>query len=75
MKDRYCIVCMAPDPDRHHVRTCYNAGVGKKPDDIYCIDLCRAHHSELHQIGEKTFWEKHRVNPFEEIVKKLAQGQ
>lgn len=41
--------------DHHHIKT---RGAGGKDSD--CILLCRAHHSECHNIGRKTFYKKYK---------------
>jgi hypothetical protein len=38
-----------------HVRGGTDGGVGIKPSDRFCISLCKACHSDQHQMGERTF--------------------
>ena len=33
---------------RHHIRTNNNAGMGMKPDDIYCIPVSAEKHQRIH---------------------------
>lgn len=45
-----------------HVRTGTDGGVGVKPSDAWTISLCRDHHAEQHQIGERAFEQRHGIN-------------
>ena len=57
-----CVICNRPgQSDPHHVRIFGNAGTGQKPDDCWCIPLCREHHNEIHSIGMYSFQERHNV--------------
>lgn len=54
-----CCVCFAPPPsDPAHVRT--RAAGGR--DDANVVPLCRAHHTEQHTVGIKTFQVSHGVD-------------
>lgn len=59
LKTIYCCICAKPEPDAHHTE---KSGMGLKGDDLSCIPLCREHHQELHQIGRKSFEQKHCVD-------------
>jgi hypothetical protein len=48
-----------------HVRSAANSGVGVKPHDCFGLSLCRFHHREQHQIGQKAFAEKHEIDLFQ----------
>lgn len=39
-----------------HVRLGSGAGMQQKPDDWRTVSLCRFHHDQQHQVGERTFW-------------------
>lgn len=39
-----------------HVRIGSGAGMGQKPDDWRTVGLCKACHTEQHEIGERSFW-------------------
>ncbi len=39
-----------------HVRMNSGAGVGQKPDDWRTVSLCRVHHAQQHEVGERSFW-------------------
>ena len=37
-----------------------------KVSDEFTVPLCRAHHRQLHQVGnEKTWWENFKIDPLE----------
>lgn len=48
----------------HHVRMHpHGGGVGLKPSDYRTVPLNQMRHLELHQHGEKSFWQKWNVIP------------
>ena len=63
IKKQPCIVCgsMPCDPDHLEAR-----GMGGANRDGYkdysCVPLCRIHHTERHQIGNKRFEDKYILN-------------
>lgn len=75
---RLCVCCGKPNSDFHHFSKS-RIGMGgnrKKVDHVgrEGFTLCREHHSQIHQMGEKEFCEKHKVYPIEldeYAVKKL----
>ena len=64
-----CFICGNPHIELAHVRKSdaraakVNPGKGAKPSDIWVLPLCSAHHCEQHEIGERTFWESHEIDP------------
>jgi len=44
----------------HHVRI--GAGVGMKPDDTQCVNVCWWHHEQGHRIGWRTFEALHGLD-------------
>lgn len=49
--------CTSGEPTEvAHVRMDSGAGVGQKPDDWRTVSLCRFHHQQQHNVGERTFW-------------------
>jgi hypothetical protein len=40
-----------------------NAGVGKKPDDVWVLPLCADCHRKQHRYGEAVFWRWLGINP------------
>lgn len=55
--------------DIHHERRGTGGGTGMKPPESAGLPLCRAHHSEGHQIGWATFEQKYGVD-----LRMIAQG-
>lgn len=45
-----------------HVRSGTDAGIGLKPSDKWCVSLCRNHHLEQHEIGERAFELQHGID-------------
>lgn len=42
----------------------FNAGVGQKADDFFCLPLCGQHHNEQHAMGdERKFWKRVGIDP------------
>jgi len=69
-----CEVCFKP-ADRHHLD---EVGMGRDrtipmKNHFMIGDLCRKHHIELGQIGEKRFNAKYDVNVWEWACRRLAQ--
>lgn len=59
--------CCVPDcgtfpVDVAHLRTAANSGIGIKPADWFVVGLCRRHHREQHDIGQKRFENKYDIN-------------
>lgn len=59
-----CIVCGKPT-ELHHVD---RVGMGSNRDDIChigmeCLPLCREHHMEAHQHGDRVLMDKYHVEP------------
>ena len=57
-----CVVCLKSPCDAAHIRIGF-IGIGIKPGDDRVLPLCREHHSEQHQVGEKTFWRRLGIDP------------
>jgi hypothetical protein len=60
-----CAVCGANHVDLHHTQA---VGSGRNRDDILqlgmpVLPLCREHHTESHNIGQKSFMEKYHLQP------------
>ena len=60
-----CAVCGANHVDLHHTQA---VGAGRNRDEIFQIGmpvlpLCREHHMESHNIGQKSFMEKYHLQP------------
>jgi hypothetical protein len=40
-------------------------GAGRKPDDKWCVPLCRHHHDEQHARGDElAWWRSYGLDPF-----------
>ena len=48
--------------DFAHLRSAANAGLSRKPHDIFGVSLCRAHHDEQHRIGADAFGRKYGID-------------
>ena len=63
-----CTICAMP-AQCAHVRYSdaaagkVNPGTSRRPDDVWTVPLCQAHHIEQHAGGERAFWEKYRIDP------------
>lgn len=60
-----CVVCGKAHADLHHVQA---IGAGVNRDTVYQIGipvlpLCREHHMESHNIGQKSFLDKYHLQP------------
>ena len=55
-----------------HVRAGTDCGLGVKPSDIFVIALCSWHHRQQHNIGEKQFQFRHKINMLE-IAEEFAR--
>ena len=54
--------CQHTDIEFAHVRSAANAGTGFKPHDAFAISLCRDHHRQQHQIGQRAFERDHGID-------------
>jgi hypothetical protein len=71
LRQKPCCVCGSNErSDPAHIRIGFGA-MGKKPDDRFCVPLCRAHHVEQGD-DEKGFWlnrKGHELAAFEIAAK------
>jgi len=58
------------DVDPHHA---IEGGQGSKASDYTCLPLCHDLHEELHDIGRRTFEEKHNVDIWREIADHITR--
>ena len=58
-----CSVCGCTQVDAHHLDTIGMGGnrKGENIEDFSCVPLCRQHHQEWHQIGDREFTTKHSI--------------
>ena len=69
-----CAVCGANHVDLHHTQA---VGAGRNRDDILqlgmpVLPLCREHHMESHNIGQKSFMEKYHLQAIE-LTKEIGK--
>ena len=50
ISEKPCLVCDKPGCDPHHWHT-----FASQRNDLFCIPLCREHHTLFHNIGVKSF--------------------
>jgi hypothetical protein len=64
VKSHGCCVpgCDATSVDFAHLRSATNAGMSRKPHDIFGVSLCRDHHVEQHSLGVDAFDRKYDTN-------------
>ena len=64
VKSHGCCVpgCSAARVEFAHLRSAANAGTARKPQDMFGISLCRAHHDEQHRLGAVSFGRKYQID-------------
>lgn len=70
VRTKPCAACGKPGPsDAAHIRMASKAhdkryvGLGEKPDDRWCVPLCRGCHRKQHAMAEPMFWHTLGKNP------------
>ena len=58
-----CLLCMYHECQAHHITIAEKRGISQKVSDCWTIPLCYAHHSQLHHIGERLYWQKLGIDP------------
>lgn len=65
-----CVVCGDPtSTEAAHIRFACDevgkrfVGIGEKPDDLWTIPLCGAHHRMQHESNERKFWQMFDRDP------------
>jgi len=71
VRERPCVVCGDSAPsDPHHL----DSGVmGSKGDDWTCVPLCRRHHREYHDQGERWMRKQYSVDLWKESHRLLRR--
>ena len=71
-----CLVYQECDgnTEPHHIRTSYNCGMARKPDDRYTVPLCQKHHTMAHAQGDKRFFGMRNINHFEVIARIIIEN-
>ena len=84
VRSHACAACGCPPPSQAaHIRYSdaasgnINPGIGAKPDDSKTVPLCADCHLDApdaqHNVGEKAFWKRVGINPFELAANLYAQ--
>ena len=58
-----CLLCHYHECQAHHITIAEKRGISQKVSDRLCIPLCYPHHQQLHNTGERKFWEKLDIEP------------
>lgn len=67
VKSHHCLICGKSPVDPDHLEHLGMGGANKNGiKDFSCINLCRIHHRERHDLGTKRFEEKYNVNLWKE---------
>jgi hypothetical protein len=67
VKSHHCLICGKSPVDPDHLEHLGMGGANKNGiKDFSCINLCRVHHRERHDLGTKRFEEKYNVNLWKE---------
>ena len=70
IRDQPCAVCMETPSDPHHL----DSGVmGSKGDDWTAVPLCRQHHREYHDHGERHMRAEYGVDLWKESHRHLRR--
>ncbi len=69
LRKKPCIICGTLPSDACHIRFGSEAygkravGIGEKPDDRWCVAMCRRCHMLQHGMNEQEFWRERRMLP------------
>ena len=66
IREKPCLVCGITPCDADHLEARGMGGASDDKKDYSCIPLCRTHHTERHQFGNKKFEDKYSVNLWKE---------
>jgi hypothetical protein len=59
-----CLLCGRSPSDPHHLRFAQPRTMGRKTSDEFVVPLCRAHHSQNHQVGDEvSWWKQNGIDP------------
>jgi ERF superfamily len=59
-----CLLCGRSPSDPHHLRFAQPRAMGRKTSDEFVVPLCRAHHSQNHQVGDEvSWWKQNGIDP------------
>lgn len=68
LRELPCVACGRTSTDSYcsqaaHVRVGGDGGMGLKPSDYRAVPLCFMCHRAQHDYGERTFWERAKLDP------------
>jgi len=59
-----CLICGRSPADAHHLRFTQPRAMGLKVSDEFTVPLCRAHHRDVHSVGDEVaWWERRAIDP------------
>jgi hypothetical protein len=73
-----CLICGRSPADAHHLRFAQPRAMGRKVSDEFTVPLCRAHHRQIHSVGdERIWWQPTTIDPLEVALKlwKRSRGE
>ena len=73
IREKPCLVCGSQPSDPDHLEARGMGGATSEEKDLSCVPLCRIHHSERHQFGNKKFEDKYSVNLWKENSRLLRR--
>lgn len=62
IRELFCCVCLAPEPQAAHIRVGNSGGTGLKPGDDCTIPMCAKCHAKQHSFGEYFYWRSALTN-------------
>ena len=69
-----CLICGRSPSDAHHLRFAQPRALGRKVSDEFTVPLCRAHHRQIHSVGdERIWWRASTIDPLD-VALKLWKG-
>lgn len=63
-----CLIC-GKNGSVHHHESLEGSGMGMKCNDKEAIPLCVECHHQRHHIGRSTFYGKHDLNYYDEVIR------
>ena len=67
-----CVICGRTPCHAHHLKFAQPRAMSRKVSDEFTVPLCRAHHDELHRVGdERTWWARNGIIDPLKIADKL----
>ena len=74
IKSLHCLICGITPVDPDHLEHLGMGGANKSGlKDFSCINLCRVHHRERHDLGTDRFEKKYNINLWKEAFNLLRR--